>query len=98
MNDTRIVIIGAGLGGLCAAIQLRTNGFQDVIVLEKATSVGGVWRDNRYPGCACDVPVSLYQLSFAPNPGWSHLYPRQGEIREYAEIWWSGSASVSACG
>jgi cation diffusion facilitator CzcD-associated flavoprotein CzcO len=81
----RIAIIGAGLGGLCAAIQLKQAGYTDIAVFEKEASVGGTWRDNRYPGCACDVPVALYQLSFAPSPNWSHIFPRAPEIGQYTE-------------
>lgn len=80
----RIAIIGAGLGGLCAAIQLKQAGYTDIAILEKSESVGGTWRDNRYPGCACDVPVALYQFSFAPSPKWSHVFPRAAEVHEYA--------------
>lgn len=64
-----IAVIGAGLGGLCAGIKLKEAGFDDVVILEKASKVGGTWRDNSYPGCCCDVPVSLYQFSFAPSLG-----------------------------
>ena len=67
----RVVIIGAGFGGVATAVGLRRAGFTDVLMLEKADRVGGVWRDNAYPGRACDVPAPLYSFSFAPNPGWS---------------------------
>lgn len=80
-----VAVIGAGLGGLCAAIKLKQAGFEDVVILEKAAAVGGTWRDNSYPGCACDTPVALYQFSFAPHFGWSHLFPRAHEVRRYAE-------------
>ncbi len=80
-----IAIIGAGLGGLCAGIKLKEAGFNDVVILEKAAKVGGTWRDNSYPGCCCDVPVSLYQFSFAPSLSWSHIYPRAAEVQQYTE-------------
>ena len=63
---------------------LRRAGIGDVVVLERADEVGGTWRDNTYPGCACDVPSALYSFSFAPNPDWGRLYAGQPEIREYA--------------
>lgn len=80
-----IAVIGAGLGGLCAAVKLKEAGYDDVVVLEKADKVGGTWRDNTYPGCACDTPVAMYQLSFAPSLGWSHIYPRAAEVQRYTE-------------
>lgn len=79
----RVAIVGAGFGGLGAAIVLDRAGIADTLVLERGDDVGGVWRDNTYPGCACDVQSHLYELSFAPNPGWTRRYPRQPEIREY---------------
>lgn len=78
----RIAIVGAGLGGLCAAIQARKAG-HEIVIYESANDVGGTWRANRYPGVACDVPAILYQLSFAPNPDWSHYYARGKEIHDY---------------
>jgi cation diffusion facilitator CzcD-associated flavoprotein CzcO len=80
-----VAVIGAGLGGLCAGIKLRQAGFEDLVILEKAANVGGTWRDNIYPGCCCDVPVVLYQFSFAPSLGWSHLFPRHDELLRYTE-------------
>ena len=70
----RFVIIGAGMAGLLAAIKLREAGFADVAVYEKAGRLGGTWRENTYPGIACDVPAHLYTYSFAPNPEWSHAF------------------------
>jgi len=77
------LIIGAGFGGICMAVALRRAGVEDFLILEKGTGVGGVWRDNTYPGAACDVPSHLYSFSFAPNPDWSHTFARQGEIHAY---------------
>lgn len=78
-----VVIVGAGISGICAAIRLRQRGFDDIVVLEKADSIGGTWRDNTYPGCACDVPSSLYSYSFAGKSSWSRFFARQPEILEY---------------
>lgn len=85
MGKARIAVIGAGLGGLCAAAQLKQAGFQDMVILEKADAVGGTWRQNRYPGCACDVAVALYQFSFFPSARWNYLFPRAPELQQYAE-------------
>jgi cation diffusion facilitator CzcD-associated flavoprotein CzcO len=79
----RVVIIGTGFSGLGAAMKLREAGVTDFVILERADDVGGVWRDNTYPGCACDVPSHLYSYSFAPNPEWSHSFSPQPEIRAY---------------
>jgi cation diffusion facilitator CzcD-associated flavoprotein CzcO len=81
----RVVVIGSGFGGLGAAIRLQQRGIGDFVVLERADTLGGTWRDNRYPGAACDVPSHLYSFSFAPNPSWSRWYSPQPEIREYLE-------------
>jgi cation diffusion facilitator CzcD-associated flavoprotein CzcO len=77
------VVVGTGFGGLAAAIELRRTGVQDVVLLEKADDLGGVWRDNRYPGCACDVRSHLYSFSFAPSSQWSRTFAQQPEIWEY---------------
>ncbi|KAG5734570.1 hypothetical protein E4T56_gene5522 [Termitomyces sp. T112] len=82
----RIVIVGAGLGGISAAIQLKRQlGFQNFTIYEKATAVGGTWRDNTYPGCGSDVPGHWYSLSTDLNPNWSSHYVSQPEIRAYWE-------------
>ncbi|HEX6683917.1 MAG TPA: NAD(P)/FAD-dependent oxidoreductase [Candidatus Limnocylindrales bacterium] len=78
-----IAIIGSGFGGLGAAIRLRQKGFTDFLIFEKAGDVGGTWRDNTYPGCACDVTSNLYSFSFALNPGWSGTFSGRREIWEY---------------
>jgi cation diffusion facilitator CzcD-associated flavoprotein CzcO len=84
-KDTQIVIIGAGLGGLAAAIKLKEAGYQNLVILEKADRVGGTWAQNTYPGCSCDVPVALYQFSFAPAIHWTNTYPTSSEVQAYAE-------------
>ena len=80
-ND--VAIIGAGFAGLGMAIKLREAGRDDFVLLEQGDHIGGTWRDNSYPGCACDVPSQLYSFSFAPNPDWSHAYSGQAEIWAY---------------
>lgn len=82
---TTVLIIGAGFAGMGAAISLERAGIRSFLVLERADSVGGTWRDNVYPGCACDIPSHLYSFSFHLNPDWSHQYARQPEIRAYLE-------------
>jgi cation diffusion facilitator CzcD-associated flavoprotein CzcO len=81
----RIVIVGAGMSGLCQAILLDRAGFSDVTILEKADRPGGTWRDNRYPGLTCDVPSHLYQYSFDLNPSWSRFFSPGPEIQSYFE-------------
>ena len=76
-------ILGAGLSGLCMAIRLRQAGIETFTIYEKADDVGGTWRENTYPGVACDVPSHLYSFSFEPNPNWSRRYSPGGEIWEY---------------
>src|SRR3954465_12355165 len=83
VEHVRVAIAGAGFSGPGAAIGLARAGVEDYLVLERAESIGGTWRDNTYPGCACDVPAHLYSYSFAPNPDWSRAYGRQSEILEY---------------
>ncbi|MEW9527264.1 flavin-containing monooxygenase [Microbispora sp. NPDC049125] len=83
MGSPGITIIGAGFAGLCMAIKLKDAGYHDFTILEKAGDLGGTWRDNTYPGCACDVPSPLYSFSFELNPGWSRLFSPQSEIWDY---------------
>lgn len=78
-----ICIIGSGFSGLGLAIRLRQEGRDDFVVLERGLEVGGTWRDNTYPGCACDIQSHLYSFSFAPNPEWSRAYSPQPEILQY---------------
>ncbi|MFI8390772.1 flavin-containing monooxygenase [Streptomyces sp. NPDC085540] len=84
-EHVRVAVIGSGFGGLGAAVRLRREGITDFVVLERADSVGGTWRDNSYPGCACDVPSHLYSFSFAPNPEWPRTFSGQPAIRAYLE-------------
>jgi len=77
----RFVVIGAGMAGVLGAIKLQDAGFTDVTVYEKADSIGGTWRENTYPGVACDVPSHLYSYSFAPNADWSQVFSPGPEIR-----------------
>lgn len=84
-EHVRVAVIGSGFGGLGAAVRLRREGITDFVVLERADSVGGTWRDNSYPGCACDVPSHLYSFSFAPNPDWPRTFSGQPAIRAYLE-------------
>lgn len=79
----RAVIIGAGMGGILAALRLEEAGWSDIVIYEKADDLGGTWRENTYPGVACDVPAHMYTYSFAPNPTWSHSFAPGGEILEY---------------
>ena len=80
---TRIAIIGAGFGGIGLGVRLRQAGLTDFVILEKSDSVGGVWRDNTYPGAACDVPSHLYSFSFAPKADWPDKYANQADILRY---------------
>jgi cation diffusion facilitator CzcD-associated flavoprotein CzcO len=78
-----ILIVGSGFSGLCLAVRLRQSRQDSFLIIEKGVDIGGTWRDNRYPGCACDIPSHLYSLSFAPRNDWSRLYPSQPELRDY---------------
>jgi cation diffusion facilitator CzcD-associated flavoprotein CzcO len=84
-HNSPIAIIGAGLGGLAAAIALKQAGYTNLAIYEKADRVGGTWAQNTYPGCSCDVPVALYQFSFAPAIHWTNTYPSSTEVQAYAE-------------
>src|SRR5215211_737847 len=79
----KVAIVGAGFSGLAMAIALKRRGEHDFVVLEEAGDLGGTWRENTYPGCACDIPSLLYSYSFEPNPRWTRHYPRQQEIWDY---------------
>jgi cation diffusion facilitator CzcD-associated flavoprotein CzcO len=81
---TRALIVGTGFSGLGMAIALQRRGI-DFLMLEKADDIGGTWRDNTYPGCACDIPSHLYSFSFEPKADWRHLFSYQDEIQEYLQ-------------
>ena len=84
-RQLRAVVIGAGAGGLCAAIKLREAGVHEITIIERSDGVGGTWRANTYPGAACDVPSHLYSFSFALKRDWSRKYAEQPEILSYFE-------------
>lgn len=85
LRDPAVVIIGAGMTGILLAIKLREAGVTDLTILEKADRLGGTWRENTYPGVACDIPAHMYTYSFEPNPEWSHRFAHGDEIQEYFE-------------
>ena len=80
-----VAILGAGMSGLCMAIQLQQEGITDFVLLEKSSGIGGTWWDNRYPGAQVDVPAPAYSFSFAPNPGWTHRFADSPEIQRYQQ-------------
>src|SRR5688572_2441179 len=84
-RHVHVAIIGTGFAGLGVAAELLRTGIDDFVLLERASALGGTWRDNHYPGCACDVPSHLYSFSFAPKHDWSRAFAPQAEIREYLE-------------
>ncbi|MCW2753263.1 MAG: NAD(P)/FAD-dependent oxidoreductase [Marmoricola sp.] len=84
-EHVRVLVVGAGFAGLGMAIKLEEAGHADFLVVDKGDTVGGTWRDNTYPGAACDVPSQLYSFSFAPNPTWSRSFSPQSEIHAYLQ-------------
>ena len=78
-----VVILGAGVSGLCMGSALRKAGIKSFLIIEKAAGIGGTWWDNSYPGAECDVRSHLYSYSFDLNPDWSQAYAPQREIQEY---------------
>ena len=85
MGSQRIVVVGAGMSGILSGIELQKAGLDDFVIYEKADRLGGTWRENTYPGIACDVPSHLYSYSFALNPEWSHSFAPGPEIQAYFE-------------
>jgi cation diffusion facilitator CzcD-associated flavoprotein CzcO len=85
MNECDVLILGAGMSGLCMATQLRRAGRHGFVVLEQSPGLGGTWWDNRYPGAHVDVPAPLYSFSFAPNPKWTRRFAAAPEIQAYMQ-------------
>jgi cation diffusion facilitator CzcD-associated flavoprotein CzcO len=83
VTTKHVLIVGTGFAGLGMGIRLKQAGFHDFTIVEQAASIGGTWRDNHYPGAACDIPSHLYSFSFEPNPGWSRSFSAQEEILAY---------------
>ncbi|MFM9916984.1 MAG: NAD(P)-binding domain-containing protein, partial [Rhizobacter sp.] len=84
-SDHEVVILGAGMSGLCAAVKLKRAGIHDFVILEKQDGLGGTWWDNTYPGAHVDVPSPVYSFSFAPNPGWTRRFAGAPEIQAYMQ-------------
>src|SRR5438067_10396273 len=82
-REVEIAIVGAGFSGLGMAMALKDGGFDDFVVLERADDLGGTWRDNSYPGCACDIPSVLYSYTDEQNPNWTRAFAGQEEIWDY---------------
>jgi len=85
LTKVQVLIVGAGFSGLCMGIKLLEAGMKSFLIVEKSEDIGGTWWDNRYPGCACDVPSHLYSFSFAPSADWTRMYPGQREIHDYLQ-------------
>ncbi len=83
IHQHRVVVVGAGFSGVGMAARLKDMGIEDFVVLDRGDDLGGTWRDNSYPGAACDVPSNLYSFSFALNPGWTRAFSSQSEIWDY---------------
>jgi cation diffusion facilitator CzcD-associated flavoprotein CzcO len=84
-RNPSVCVIGAGMTGILLAIKLREAGISDITIFEKKSEIGGTWRENTYPGVACDVPSHMYTYSFEPNPNWSNFFARGPEIKQYFE-------------
>ncbi len=82
-NDLDVLIVGTGFSGLCMGVKLMEAGMKSFLILERAREVGGTWRDNDYPGCACDIQSHLYSFSFEQNPDWTRMFAPQAEIKAY---------------
>lgn len=83
VKHTNLIVVGAGFSGIGLGAMLKRQGNHDFVILERALGVGGTWRENTYPGIACDVPSQVYSYSFAQNPNWTRMFPSGAEIHEY---------------
>jgi cation diffusion facilitator CzcD-associated flavoprotein CzcO len=92
-----VVILGAGMSGLCMAIQLKRAGIDDFVIIEKQDGLGGTWWDNTYPGAHVDVPAPVYSFSFAPNPRWTRRFASAPEIQAYMQQARTSSACSRTC-
>src|SRR5262249_22619455 len=82
-TSVEVLIIGAGFSGIGMGIQLQKAGIGPFLIIEKSSDIGGTWWENRYPGCACDIPSHLYSFSFEPSSDWTRMYPGRQEIHDY---------------
>src|SRR6186997_480249 len=80
-----VIVVGAGFGGMGAAIQLKKMGYDSLLILDREDDLGGTWHVNHYPGLAVDIASVTYSYSFEPNPSWEHWFARGAELKEYAE-------------
>src|SRR3989442_15307004 len=87
VTSVDVLIVGAGFSGLCMGIKLLETGMNSFLIIEKSSDIGGTWWDNRYPGCACDIPSHLYSFSFAPSTECTPMYPGQQELQDYLKRW-----------
>ena len=83
LPDHEVIIVGAGISGIGAAIQLKADGVDDILILERSNDVGGTWRDNRYPGIAVDITSFTYSFSFEQNANWSRVFAPGSELHQY---------------
>lgn len=81
--DHEVIIVGAGISGIGTAVQLKADGIDDILILERSIDVGGTWRDNRYPGIAVDITSFTYSFSFEQNPNWSRIFAPGSELYQY---------------
>ncbi|MEM9125284.1 MAG: NAD(P)/FAD-dependent oxidoreductase, partial [Pseudomonadota bacterium] len=92
-----MLIIGAGISGLTMALEARRRGIRSIAILEKAADIGGTWRENTYPGVACDIPSHLYSMATHPNPNWSRAYAGGAEIQAYLKTIASDEGLYKLC-